>query len=60
MKAFKEKLEDAREKIENSSRCFVLLQSYEYILENEGKEQEEFMRLAQKSGNEKLKETSQV
>lgn len=60
MKAFKEKLEDAREKIEDTSRCFTLLQSCQDILEDDCKEQEEFIRLAQKSGNEKLIETCQV
>lgn len=60
MKAFKEKLEDAREKIEDTSRCFMLLQSCQDILEDDCKEQEEFFKLAQKSGNEKLIETCQV
>lgn len=54
MKAFREKLEDTREKIEDSSRCFLLLESCQDILEDDGKEQEEFIKLAKKSGNEKL------
>lgn len=60
MKAFKEKLEDAREKIEDSSRCFLLLQSCQDILEDDCKEQEEFIKLATKSGNDKLLEICQV
>lgn len=56
MKAFKEKLEEAREKIEDNSRCFMLLQS----CEDDYKDQEEFVKLAQKSGNEKLIEMCQV
>nr|CAI5859526.1 unnamed protein product [Callosobruchus analis] len=54
MKAFREKLEDTRERIEDSSRCFLLLESCQDILEDDTKEQEEFMKLAKKSGNEKL------
>lgn len=54
MKAFREKLEDTRERIEDSSRCFLLLDTCQNILEDEGKEQQEFLRLAQNSANEKL------
>lgn len=60
MKAFKEKLEDARERIEDCSRCFVLLQSCQDIVEDDCKEQEEFLKLAHKSENEKLMEISKV
>ncbi|CAH1285786.1 unnamed protein product [Diabrotica balteata] len=54
MKAFREKLEDGRERIEDSSRCFLLLESCHDILEDDGKEQDEFVKLAKHSGNEKL------
>lgn len=54
MKAFREKLEDGREAIENTSRCFLLLESCHDILEDDCKEQEEFFKLALNSGNEKL------
>ncbi|XP_018567154.1 triple functional domain protein isoform X3 [Anoplophora glabripennis] len=54
MKAFREKLEDTREKIEDSSRCFLLLESCQDILDDDGKEQEEFIKLAKKCGNDKL------
>ncbi|KAJ8940301.1 hypothetical protein NQ318_012840 [Aromia moschata] len=54
MKAFREKLEDTRERIEDSSRCFLLLESCQDILEDDNKEQEQFIKLAEKSGNEKL------
>lgn len=60
MKAFKEKLEDAREKIEDTSRCFLLLQSCQDILDDDCKEQEEFIKIALKSGNDKLIEICQV
>uniref|UniRef100_A0A6P7GLK4 Uncharacterized protein LOC114339645 n=1 Tax=Diabrotica virgifera virgifera TaxID=50390 RepID=A0A6P7GLK4_DIAVI len=54
MKAFREKLEDGRERIEDSSRCFLLLESCHDILEDDGKEQDEFVKLAKRSANEKL------
>ncbi|KAJ8922124.1 hypothetical protein NQ315_004058 [Exocentrus adspersus] len=54
MKAFKEKLEDTRVKIEDSSRCFLLLESCQGILDDDSKEQEDFIKLAKRSGNEKL------
>ncbi|XP_060519485.1 uncharacterized protein LOC132697828 [Cylas formicarius] len=54
MKAFKESLEDTREHIEDSSRCFLLLESCHDILEDDNKEREEFCKLALKSGNDKL------
>lgn len=60
MKAFKEKLEDARERIEDCSRCFVLLQSCEDVVEDDNKEQEEFIKLALRSGNERLLGICQV
>lgn len=60
MKAFKEKLEDARERIEDSTRCFLLLESCQDILEDDSKEQEEFIKLAHKSGNDKLVQICQV
>ncbi|CAH1179324.1 unnamed protein product [Phaedon cochleariae] len=54
MKAFREKLEDARERIEDSCRCFLLLESCRDILEDDSKEQAEFIKMAENSGNEKL------
>lgn len=54
MKNFREKLEETRERIEDSSRCFLLLESCHDILEDDNKEQEEFFKLALRSGNEKL------
>ncbi|CAH0547509.1 unnamed protein product [Brassicogethes aeneus] len=54
MDGFKEKLEDTRERIEDTSRCFLLLESCHDILEDDNKEQEEFIKLAEKTGNEKL------
>ncbi|KAJ8979827.1 hypothetical protein NQ317_014958, partial [Molorchus minor] len=60
MKAFKEKLEDTREKIEDSSRCFLLLESCQDILEDDGKEQEDFIKLAEKSGNDKLAQICKI
>ncbi|KAG5886772.1 hypothetical protein JTB14_032264 [Gonioctena quinquepunctata] len=60
MKAFREKLEDTRERIEDSSRCFLLLESCHDILEDDCKEQEEFYKLAEKSGNEKLIQLCQI
>ncbi|KAK9731870.1 RhoGEF domain [Popillia japonica] len=54
IKAFSERLEETRESLEDSSRCFQLLESCSDILEDDNKEQEEFKRLAFKSGNERL------
>ncbi|XP_056631347.1 uncharacterized protein LOC130441613 isoform X2 [Diorhabda sublineata] len=54
MKAFREKLEEGRETIEDTSRCFLLLESCQDILDDDSKEQEEFFKLAHNSGNEKL------
>ncbi|XP_049818599.1 uncharacterized protein LOC109601686 isoform X4 [Aethina tumida] len=54
MTSFKEKLEDTRERIEDTSRCFLLLESCHDILEDDNKEQEEFIKIAMKSKNEKL------
>ncbi|XP_076262791.1 uncharacterized protein LOC143197888 isoform X3 [Rhynchophorus ferrugineus] len=54
MKTFRERLEETRERIDDSSRCFLLLESCHDILEDDNKEQEEFFKMAQRSGNEKL------
>ncbi|KAK9882426.1 hypothetical protein WA026_021458 [Henosepilachna vigintioctopunctata] len=56
MKGFKERLEETRVQLENSSRCFLLLESCHDILEDDNKEQEEFVKLALKSGNIKLED----
>ncbi|XP_017786497.1 PREDICTED: uncharacterized protein LOC108569455 isoform X2 [Nicrophorus vespilloides] len=54
VKAFGERLEELRERLEDGSRCFQLLESCQDILEDDNKEREDFKRLAIKSGNEKL------
>ncbi|XP_065160574.1 uncharacterized protein [Atheta coriaria] len=54
VKAFGERLEELRERLEEGSRCFQLLDSCQDILEDDSKEQEDFKRLAFKSGNDKL------
>lgn len=54
LKSFSEQLEEARERLEDTSRCFQLLESCHDILEDDTKEQEDFRRLALKTGNEKL------
>ncbi|XP_050301872.1 uncharacterized protein LOC126740062 isoform X3 [Anthonomus grandis grandis] len=54
MKAFRESLEETRERIEDSSRCFLLLETCHDILEDDNAEQEEFFKLAKRSANEKL------
>ncbi|XP_045464093.1 uncharacterized protein LOC123673564 isoform X3 [Harmonia axyridis] len=56
MKVFRERLEETRVQLENSSRCFLLLESCHDILEDDNKEQEEFIKLALRSGNTKLQE----
>ncbi|RZB62213.1 pleckstrin -likey domain-containing family G member 4B-like [Asbolus verrucosus] len=60
MKAFRERLEDTRERLEECSRCFLLLDSCEDILEDDCKEQQDFFRLAEKSCNEKLLQKCKV
>lgn len=54
MRSFREHLEETREHIENSSRCFLLLETCHDILDDDGAEQGEFLKLAEKSANEKL------
>ncbi|CAG9767511.1 unnamed protein product [Ceutorhynchus assimilis] len=54
MKAFRERLEETRERIEDSSRCFLLLESCHDILDDDSAEQEEFFKLAERSANDKL------
>ena len=54
IRTFSERLEEIRERLEDSSRCFQLLESCSDILEDDNKEQEEFKRIALKSGNVKL------
>ncbi|XP_022916262.2 puratrophin-1-like isoform X2 [Onthophagus taurus] len=54
IRSFSERLEETRESLEDCSRCFQLLESCSDILEDDNKEQEEFKRMAFKSGNEKL------
>ncbi|EFA01095.2 hypothetical protein TcasGA2_TC004018 [Tribolium castaneum] len=49
MKAFRERLEDTKERLEECNRCFMLLDS-----ENEQKDVEEFVKMAERSSNEKL------
>ncbi|KAL3275178.1 hypothetical protein HHI36_019947 [Cryptolaemus montrouzieri] len=56
MKVFKERLEETRVHLENSSRCFLLLESCHDILEDDNKEQEEFVKLASRTGNSKLQD----
>lgn len=60
MKVFRERLEETRVQLENSSRCFLLLESCHDILEDDNKEQEEFVKLALRSGNTKLQELCKV
>lgn len=60
MKAFRERLEDTRERIEDSSRCFLLLESCHDILDDDSAEQEEFFKLAERSTNEKLLQLCKV
>ncbi|KAL1501723.1 hypothetical protein ABEB36_007000 [Hypothenemus hampei] len=54
MKAFKEHLEETRERIEDSSRCFLLLETCHDILDDDSAEQNEFLKLAERSTNDKL------
>ncbi|XP_048521574.1 puratrophin-1 isoform X1 [Dendroctonus ponderosae] len=54
MKTFREHLEETRERIEDSSRCFLLLESCHDILDDDNAEREEFFKLAERSENEKL------
>ncbi|XP_044258934.1 uncharacterized protein LOC123007598 isoform X3 [Tribolium madens] len=49
MKAFRERLEDIKERLEECNRCFLLLDS-----ENDQKDVEEFIKMAERSSNEKL------
>lgn len=58
VKSFREKLEETRERLEDSARCFSLLDAYQDIYDS--KEHEEFVRLAKKSGNEKLEQILKV
>ncbi|XP_066257641.1 puratrophin-1-like isoform X1 [Euwallacea similis] len=58
MRSFREHLEETRERIEDSSRCFLLLETCQDILEDDSAEQEEFFKLAERSGNEKLLQLS--
>lgn len=54
MKTFSERLEETRERLEDASRCFLLLESCQDILVDDNKEREDFKKLAFRSGNEKL------
>lgn len=60
MKSFSERLEETRERIEDTSRCFLLLDSCQDILIDDNKEMEDFKRLAFRSGNEKLTQICKV
>lgn len=60
MRSFREHLEETREHIENSSRCFLLLETCHDILDDDGAEQGEFLKLAEKSANEKLLQLCKV
>lgn len=60
MKAFGERLDESREQLEDCSRCFQLLEAARESLEEDGKEVEEFKRLAQKSENGRLVEIYKV
>lgn len=54
MKAFREKLEDSRVRLEDCSRCFSLLESCKDNLEEDTIETQDFIQLAERCGNEKL------
>lgn len=54
MKTFSEQLEETRERVEDTSRCFLLLDSCQDILVDDNKERDDFKRLAYRSGNERL------
>lgn len=54
IKVFNEHLEDIRERLEDTSRCYLLLESCQDILVDDNKEREDFKKLAFRSGNEKL------
>ncbi|KAF5301253.1 hypothetical protein FQR65_LT00953 [Abscondita terminalis] len=56
MKVFSEKLEEARENIENCSRCLQLVESSTEDLEDGSKEWEDIKKVVNKTGNEKLME----
>lgn len=60
IKGFREKLEETRERLEDSARCFSLLETCQNILDYDSKEHEEFVKLAKKSGNEKLEHILKV
>lgn len=54
IKLFSERLEEIRERLEDTSRCYLLLESCQDILVDDNKEREDFKKLAFRSGNEKL------
>ncbi|XP_063910546.1 uncharacterized protein LOC135127835 isoform X3 [Zophobas morio] len=54
MKTFRENLEDTRERLEECTRCFLLLDSCGDVLEDDGKDLQDFVRWAEKSCNDKL------
>lgn len=60
MKLFGETLEEARERIDDTSRCFKLLESCNDILEDDSKEREDFQQLAFKTQNDKLLQLCKV
>lgn len=60
MKTFREHLEETRERIEDSSRCFLLLESCHDILDDDNAEREEFFKLAERSENQKLLQLCEV
>lgn len=60
VKTFGEQLEEARERLEDCSRCFQLLETAQENFEDDSKELEEFKKLAAKSENGKVVEIYKV
>lgn len=60
IKVFSERLEEIRERLEDTSRCYLLLESCQDILVDDNKEREDFKKLAFRSGNEKLVQICKV
>ncbi|XP_068911391.1 puratrophin-1-like isoform X4 [Tenebrio molitor] len=54
MKTFRERLEETRERLDDCTRCFLLLDSRGDFLEDDSTDLQDFVRSAEKSCNEKL------